>query len=450
MSPSSLLLGLSRSARVLSAVAACLATVAPLSAVAQPRCEAPRVLLTVDRSSSMLGTLPGGGTKWDAARSAIGSVTGAFADRIDFGLQPFPYPDRCEPGQITLAPGANDSATILTTLGGPPPDGGNYTPMAQTLDAILDYAPMLDRSRDNHVILVTDGWQWCSPYEASTRFTPVESVMRLRAAGITVHVVGFGAAVDSLTLNRAAVAAGTDLPGCDPTLSDPMAMGHCYMQAHDMVALRDALRDIARDITDEVCDGLDNDCDGAVDEGFDVDGDGVRTCDGDCDDADPTAHPGAEELCDEIDNDCDGETDTGCDCVAGDSRSCGSAIGACTAGSQSCLDDGTWGACDGATSASAETCDGLDDDCDGRVDEATDCGEFGACIDGGCMDVRDPDPGPAAMDPVPEDEPSLVPQEPGCACQAAGGDGGGSAAIPAAGLALLGLTSLLLGRRRRR
>ena len=64
----------------------------------------------------------------------------------------------------------------------------------------------------------------------------------------------------------------------------------------------------------ELCDGFDNDCDGApAPEETDGDEDGFMICEGDCDDAIPAVYPGADEICDNgIDDDCDGDINEGC------------------------------------------------------------------------------------------------------------------------------------------
>lgn len=106
----------------------------------------------------------------------------------------------------------------------------------------------------------------------------------------------------------------------------------------------------------------------------DADGFGDECAAGpDCDDSDPLVHPGAAETCEGTDEDCDGATDTGCACEVGASRECGSDEGACVAGMQTC-EDGAWGACVGASAPGEEVCDGSEDeDCDELIDEGCAC-----------------------------------------------------------------------------
>jgi hypothetical protein len=61
----------------------------------------------------------------------------------------------------------------------------------------------------------------------------------------------------------------------------------------------------------EICNLIDDDCDAAIDEGFDQDGDGVTVCAGDCNNVNAAIHPGAPEVCNGIDDDCDTVIDEG-------------------------------------------------------------------------------------------------------------------------------------------
>ncbi len=145
----------------------------------------------------------------------------------------------------------------------------------------------------------------------------------------------------------------------------------------------------------ETCDGLDNDCDGGIDEGIsftwytDADGDGYGLdgtgvpgdCDqppgtagqtGDCDDANDAVFPGAGELCDNIDNDCDGEVDNGAGefyYTDADEDGFGdeaSAVLSCTPVPNTIT---TGGDCDDNDATihpgAADPCDGIDQDCSG-------------------------------------------------------------------------------------
>ena len=124
----------------------------------------------------------------------------------------------------------------------------------------------------------------------------------------------------------------------------------------------------------ETCNNLDDDCDGTIDDGNPEGGTrcgldigacalGVRTCTRGALICSGSVGPVAE-LCNGIDDDCDGTIDDG-NPEAG--ALCGTDVGRCTPGVQVCTGGSL--TCTGGVSAIPEVCDGVDDDCDGRVDE---------------------------------------------------------------------------------
>jgi hypothetical protein len=143
----------------------------------------------------------------------------------------------------------------------------------------------------------------------------------------------------------------------------------------------------------EQCDGYDNSCDGVADEGLDSGvyyldedndgyGDPERTgtfCQrpvgwadnrNDCVPDSGTSYPGALEVCNGLDDDCNGKMDDttriGQACASGRPGICAEGTWACTDGKDECIPL--------TPAARFDTCNAKDDDCDGTTDEKPDCG----------------------------------------------------------------------------
>ena len=213
-------------------------------------------------------------------------------------------------------------------------------------------------------------------------------------------------ATSTTTLSGSYTVEGTDLV----TSSGPR---FAYCASNASLTLRQTggvltLRPYADVVTPEICDGVDNDRNGAIDDKTvecptacntkGVCAQAKQTCAGrsgwTCEYTSPAFEKDKETLCDGLDNDCDGLVDEElvgcfeiCDGIDNDKNGaiddnpkdpppCPTALGVCAAGvTATCAGAAGWKCAYTSSEYEAEEskCDGLDNDCDGLVDEGCGC-----------------------------------------------------------------------------
>jgi hypothetical protein len=220
-------------------------------------CEAPDMLVILDRSESMSSYVGTQGTRISLAISAIEKITAAPTDAaLRFGFQTLPAIGGAECStQLVVPIGSGNGAGITSALGTMNPQLDFGTPIGGALtSALATLSKNKDPERKQYVLLVTDGGECCS---CNTNDYDVGIAQKLYAAGVETYVVGFGGDDDPVLLNDLACAGHTATNfatscactngACKASTSVNASTTPLYFKASDGTGLKQALASIANE-----------------------------------------------------------------------------------------------------------------------------------------------------------------------------------------------------------
>lgn len=199
----------------------------------------PNVLVIFDRSCSMrrrlddtsqFGTGPDDGrTRWAVARDAVVDLTTRFETRVFWGLMAYPDPrEGCGmPVEAEVPPGPGTAAMIDSELrrnriqpfglcgldNSDTTTQPRQTPTADALTSAMGLPALSDPLRDSFVIVVTDGGVTCGVSDAELSSLAAS----LAAASVPVAVIGFQTGSDEGSLDALASSGGLPNPGGPPS-----------------------------------------------------------------------------------------------------------------------------------------------------------------------------------------------------------------------------------------
>jgi len=208
-------------------------------------------MIVLDRSSSMThgmnGSL-GGESTWSIASDVLADAVHDLQAEMAIGLMVFPSSAGCSAGAIVIPPavGPDTSERLRDQLSEPPPEQGNHTPLAESMATLAASSVFSNNSR-GHIVVITDGYQYCSDVGQQDRYGAADIAGQLATAGVKTHVIGFGQEVDVLALNFTALNGQTALEGCTPSGDSPDGPV-CYRQVDNRQELSEVLADIAANI----------------------------------------------------------------------------------------------------------------------------------------------------------------------------------------------------------
>jgi hypothetical protein len=178
----------------------------------------PNVMLVLDRSFSMINSGgPGSVSKWHDLKTSVDSLVTSYNAKMNLGVTLFPSDDMCGAGKV-VAPASNNGAAVQMLINASAP-GGN-TPTGPTLTRVIKAGVLADATRNNVVVLATDGMPNCGEVDPATGKYSIDVTGKIQALvaaspSVQTYVIGIGddAASNPKLLNEWADAGHTARSG---------------------------------------------------------------------------------------------------------------------------------------------------------------------------------------------------------------------------------------------